>query len=105
MDELKALRKKKLEQLQHQQKEQSQEQQNQEQLEQLEGMVKQVFTKKALERYGNIKAAIPERATQIIVILTQAIQSGQITKIDDNTLKEILKKITPKKKEINIKRV
>ncbi|MBL7055326.1 hypothetical protein ISS07_00260 [Candidatus Woesearchaeota archaeon] len=105
MDELEAIRKKKLEALQNQQAEQSQEHQAQEQLQQLEGMVKQVFTKKALERYGNIKTAFPERATQIIVLLSQAIQSGQLTQVDDNTLKEILKKITPKKKDIKITRV
>ena len=67
-------------------------------------MVKQAFTKEALERYSNLKTAFPDRVVQLLVILAQAIQSGQITKIDDNTLKELLKKLTPEKKEFKIKR-
>ena len=89
---------------QFQQQSQEEEQMKQ-QIEQLEAIVKQALTKEALERYGNLKAAFPDRAVQLLVILTQAIQSGQVTRIDDNTLKEILKKITPEKKDIKIKRV
>ena len=95
-------RKKQLEEMQQQAQEQ---QQLQQQIQQLEIMVKQAFTREALERYGNLKAAFPDRAVQLLVILAQAIQSGQITKIDDNTLKEILKKLSPEKKDIKIKRV
>jgi len=110
MDELDEIRKRKLEELKKQQVEgmqqQAQEQQQlQQQIQQLETLVKQSFTKEALERYGNLKAAYPERAVQLLVILSQAIQSGQVSKIDDNTLKEILKKITPEKKDFKIKRV
>ena len=66
-------------------------------------MVKQLLTKEALERYGNIKAAYPEKAMQIIAIIGQAIQAGRINKIDDDQLKELLKKITPQKKEFKVK--
>ena len=109
MDELEEIRKRKLDELKKQQVEsmqqQAQEQQQlQQQIQQLEALVKQSFTKEALERYGNLKAAFPERAVQLLVILSQAIQSGQLTKIDDNTLKDILKKITPKKKDFRIRR-
>ena len=79
--------------------------QMQQQIQQLEIIVKQALTKEALERYGNLKAAFHDRAVQLLVILAQALQSGQITKIDDNTLKEILKKISTEKKDIKIKRV
>ena len=79
--------------------------QMQQQIQQLEIIVKQALTKEALERYGNLKAAFHDRAVQLLVILAQALQSGQITKIDDNTLKEILKKISHEKKDIKIKRV
>ena len=110
MDELEDIRKKKLEALKQQQvqgmQQQAQEQEQlQQQIAQLEMAVKQAFTKEALQRYGNIKAAFPDRAVQLLAILAQAIQAGQLQTIDDNTLKEILKKLTPKKKEINIKRV
>jgi len=105
MDELEGIRRRKLEELRKQQLNQMQEEQQlQQQVQQLEEIVKQVLTKEALERYGNLKAAYPDRAVQLLVILAQAIQSGQITKIDDDMLKEILKKLTPKKKEFKIKR-
>ena len=80
------------------------EQQMQQQIAQLEAIVKQAFTKEALERYGNLRTAYPDRAVQLLVILAQAIQSGQITKIDDSALKSILKKLTPEKKDFRIKR-
>ena len=109
MDELEEIRKKKLEELKKQQVESMQQQvqdqqQLQQQIQQLEALVKQSFTKEALERYGNLRAAFPERAVQLLVVLSQAIQSGQLTKIDDNTLKDILKKITPEKKDFRIRR-
>ena len=110
MSELDAIRKKKLEELQRLQQERFQQQaqeemQVQQQIAQLEAIVRQALTKDALVRYGNIKAAHPEKAVQILVILAQAIQSGHIQKIDDNTFKEILRKITPKQRDIKIKRV
>lgn len=93
------IRKKQLEQVQQQAQEQEQFQQ---QVQQLEIMVKQALTKEALERYGNLKTAFPEKAVQLLVILAQAIQSGQISKIDDNTLKEVLRKLTPAKRDFKI---
>jgi len=110
MDELEEIKKRKLEELKNAQLGQMQQQvqegeQLKQQLQQLEAIVKQAFTKEALERYGNLKAAFPDRAVQLLVILAQAIQSGQITKIDDDALKEILKKLSPEKKDIKIKRV
>ena len=109
MDELDKIKKRKLGELQKQQEQainqQLQEQaQLQQQIQQLEFIVKQVLTKKALERYGNLKTAHPEKAVQLLVILAQAIQSGQIDKIDDDKLKEILKKLTPPKKDFKIRK-
>ena len=93
------LRKRQLEQMQQQAQEQEQLQQ---QVQQIELIVKQALTKEALERYGNLKTAFPEKAVQLLVILAQAIQAGQISKIDDDTLKEVLKKLSPKKREFKI---
>ena len=109
MDELEELKKKKLQELQQKQQEslqnQAQEQaQLQQQIEQLEAAVKQFFTKEALQRYGNLKAAHPEKAVQVLVVLGQLMQSGKITsKITDDQLKELLKQIEPKKKDFTIK--
>ena len=110
MDGLEEIRKRKLHELRKSQLEKIQQQsqeetQLQQQIQQLELMVKQVLTKEALQRYSNLKPAFPDKAVQLLVILANAIQSGQISKVDDNTLKEILKKLNEGKKDINIKRV
>ena len=110
MDELEEIRRRKLSELRAAQLEKIQQQAKEEeqlkqQIEQLEVIVKQALTKEALQRYGNLKAAFPDRAVQLLVILAQALQAGQINKIDDDTLKEILKKISPEKRDVKIRRV
>jgi len=105
------LRKKKLEELMQYQQEKLQQQgqeqaQIQQQVEQMEEIVKQFLSKEALSRYGNLKTAHQEKALQLLVVLFQAIQKGQVRgKIDDSLLKKLLGQLTPKKKEIRIKRV
>lgn len=111
MPTLDEIRKKKLEELMRLQQDKVQQQaqeqaQIEQQIEQMEGIVKQALTKDALARYGNLKTAHQEKALQLLVILFQAMQKGQIqSKIDDSTLKKILVQLTPKKREIKIKRV
>ena len=107
MPTLDELRKKKLEELMQAQQQKSQEQgQIQQQIEQMESIVKQFFTKEALARYGTLKTAHQEKALQLLVVLFQAIQKGQIQgKVEDGLLKKILEQMTPKKKEIKINRV
>lgn len=111
MSTLEEIRRKKLEQLMQLQQDKLQQQaqeqaQIQQQIEYMENIVKQFLKKEALIRYGNIKTAHQEKAFQLLVVLFQALQKGQIqSKIDDSTLKKILEQLTPKKKEINIKRV
>ncbi len=109
MNELEEIKKRRLHELRRKQFEQMQEQtqeqeQLQQQVQQIEIIVKQALTKEALERYGNLKTAFPEKAVQLLVILAQAIQAGQITKIDDATLKEVLARLSPKKREFKINR-
>ena len=111
MPTLDEIKKRRLEELMHMQQERMQQQANeqaqiQQQIEQIESVTKQFMTKEALERYGTLKTAHHEKALQLLLILFQAIQKGQIqSKIDDSTLKKILEQLTPKKKEIKIKRV
>lgn len=111
MPTLDEIRKKKLEELMQLQQgklqQHAQEQaQIQHQIEQMENIVRQFLTKEALARYGNLKAAHQEKALQLLIILFQAIQKGQVQdKIDDLMLKRILGQLTPKKKDIKIKRV
>ena len=111
MPTLEEIKRKKLEELMRFQQEKLQQQTNeqsqmQQQIEQMEDIVRQFFTKEALARYGSLKTAHHEKALQLLLILFQAIQKGQIQgKVDDSTLKKILEQLTPKKKEIKIKRV
>ena len=92
--------------MQSQQENLQEQAQMQQQIGQMESIVRQFLTKEALERYGNLKTAHHEKALQLLVVLLQAIQKGQIKgKIDDSMLKKILEQLTPKKKEIRIKRV
>ena len=111
MPTLDEIRKKKFEELMRLQQEKLQQQsqehaQIQQQIEQMENIVKQFLTSDALSRYGTLKTAHQEKALQLLVVLFQAIQKGQIQgKVDDSTLKKVLEQLTPKKKEIKIKRV
>ena len=106
MNELEEIKKRKLRELMEQQQDQMAEQQQAEQqIGQLETAVKQFLSKEALERFGNLKTAHSEKALNVLVVLGQMIQSGQISqKIDDTQFKDILKQIEPKKKLFKIKR-
>jgi programmed cell death protein 5 len=65
-----------------------------------------VLTPEARNRLANIKLARPEFAAQIENLLIQLAQSGQLAeKIDDKQLKEILLKISKKKRDIKIRKV
>ena len=97
------IRKKKLEEMKNMQGV-NEEQQLQQQIQEIESVVKTKLTKDALERYGNIRTAYPEKAVQLIVLLGEFLQSGKVDIIDDNMLKEIIMRITPKKKEFRIRR-
>jgi len=69
-------------------------------------ILRQLLTPEARERLTNIKLAKPELATQIENLLVALAQSGKITKrIDDAQLKEILRRVMPKKREISIRRI
>ncbi|MFH1849087.1 MAG: DNA-binding protein [archaeon] len=109
MSDLEELKRKRLEQMMAEQQNAIQQQMAQEaqlehQVQQLEAIVKQRLTKEALERYGNLKSAHPETAIQLLIVLAQAIQRGQIMTIDDEKLRQILMKLTPKKREFSIRR-
>lgn len=110
MEDIEEIKRRKLMEFQKKQEElqkQGEEQQQLEaQLEQLEAVVKQFLSKKALERYGNVKAAHQGKAVQLLVVLGQAIQQGQITeKMSDEQLKNILTQLEPEKKDFKIKRI
>ena len=100
------IKQRKLEELQNQQSQQNvEEMQMKAQIEQLEVIVKTVLSKDALQRYGNLKTAHPEKAVKLLVVLGQLIQQGKIKQLNDEELKQLLFQINPAKREIKIKRV
>lgn len=110
MDELEEIRKRKMLELRQQYSQQASqeaydESQAQQQLRQIEAVVRQRMTKEALSRFSNIKAADPDKASQIMVLLAQLLQTGRLTMIDDNILKDILTRISGRKREMKIRRV
>lgn len=95
-DESESIKRKKLELYMQRMQEQASQQQAEEaqasqQLAALEGMVKVRLTRDALQRYGNIKAAHPERAVQLLVVLGRLINTGRAGMIGDEELKSVLR--------------
>jgi programmed cell death protein 5 len=112
MDDIEAIRKKKLRNLQQQQQQQqmfSQEDfedaQQKEFEDQKKLILRAILTDDARERLGRIKAARPEMAENLENQLIMLAQSGRLkNKINDEQLRELLSKILPKKRDITIRR-
>ncbi|MDI6737997.1 MAG: DNA-binding protein [Nanoarchaeota archaeon] len=105
MDELEAIRQKKLQEMQEPALQERI--QLRQQVAQIEGAAKLWMDAEAVSRYGTLKAAHPEKALQAAILIAQFVQSGKITKvITDEQLKELLIYLDEKKKEtkINIQR-
>lgn len=105
--ELQEIRRKKLEALQQQGTDAAQDEMAREQFDQQRQVVlRQILTTEARERLARIKIAKPEFVENVENQLIMLVQSGQVgERIDDKTLVQILEKVTPKKREISIKRV
>ncbi|MFQ6060982.1 MAG: DNA-binding protein [Thermoplasmata archaeon] len=105
-EELEALRKRKLQELQLQQQQRMAEEAQAAQLEaQRQAILRQILTPEARERLGRIQLAHPEVAEGVANQLILLAQSGRVqSAIDDATLRQILRKILPKKREIRIER-
>jgi len=100
MDELEDIKQRRLQAMQQQAEEHAQLEQ---QIDQLETMVKSKFTKEALQRFGNVKTAHPEKAVQVLLVLGQALQNKHVEVIDDTILKQLLSNLN-EKKDIKIMR-
>ena len=67
--------------------------------------LQQILTPDARSRLANIRAAKPEFAEQIELQLIQLAQSGRISsQITDAQLKEILRRVQDRKRDIKIRR-
>ena len=113
MDELEELRRKRMMELQAQansapaqsaieqqmQEHQMQEQQIEQQIEQI---MKQIMSTEARQRMTTLKMAKPEFARQVELMLIQLYQGGRLTKLTDDQLKALLRKISGTKRERKI---
>ncbi len=105
-DELEAIRRRKLQELQqYQDQAMVQQQMRDQQMAQRQTILRQILTPEARERLGRIELAYPELADSIENQLIALAQSGRVQRaIDDATLKQILERVMPKKRDIKIER-
>lgn len=105
-EDLEEIKKEKMEELKEKKQSQGAQEGAKEKMEaQKKAMLRQVMTSDARERLARVRMARPELAERIesqIIALAQ--RGGTKGKIDDSTLKDLLKKLSGEKKEINIKR-
>ncbi len=107
MDDLEELRKKKLQELQQRLQEEKLREEQTRQVElQKRSLLMDILTPEARGRLANIKVARPEFASQIEILLIKLAQSGQLKqKLTDAQLKQMLLKISAKKRDIRIRRM
>ncbi|MEG3224516.1 MAG: hypothetical protein BME94_03070 [Methanobacteriales archaeon Met13] len=116
MSDIEEIRRRRMEQLQQQAAQQPSHQPTQQEVEAQEQMrqemeaqkrqaMMQILTPEARGRLANLRLTRPEYVDQIELQLIQLAQMGRITsKITDEQLKELLRKMAGQKKEINITR-
>ncbi|MDI6701914.1 DNA-binding protein [Methanothermobacter wolfeii] len=111
MTDLEEIRRKKMLELQQRAQQQNMEAEAQREMRQQFEMQKkqilmQILTPEARSRLANLRLTRPEFVEQIELQLIQLAQMGRVrSKITDEQLKELLKKVTGKKREIKISRV
>jgi len=108
MDDIEAIRKKKLRELQQQNafsQENFEEAQQKEYEEQKKQILRAILMDDARERLGRIRTARPELAENLENQLIMLAQSGRLkNKINDEQLRDLLSRILPKKRDITIRR-
>jgi len=104
--ELMELRRRKMADMQRQGEQQAvMEQQGQAMEAQRQAILRQLLTPEARDRLANVRMAYPDIARSVEDQLIRLAQNGQInSQIDEPTLKQILRKVSPQKREINIER-
>lgn len=106
MSDIEELRRKRMQELQKRAAEsETQEQMRQEFEVQKKQVIMQILTPEARSRLANLRLTKPEFVEQIELQLIQLAQMGRVqSKITDEQLKELLKKLSGKKRDISITR-
>ncbi len=104
--ELEQLRRRKMAEIQAQQERQAMAVEQQRQVEEQKQLImRQILTPEARDRMATLKMAYPEIARSVEDQLIALVQAGRIqSKVDDATLKQILRKVAPQKRDITIER-
>ncbi len=105
-DELDAIRRRKMMEYQQASEQATAQSQAREQvMAQRQLILRQILTQEARERLARIELAYPDLTESIESQLIALAQSGRVQKvIDDETLRQILTRLIPRKREIKIER-
>lgn len=110
-EELELIRRRRMAEMQNAQQQQLQQQaMMQEQAErreaEIQAVMRQILTPEARDRLATVRLAYPDVANAVEEQLIRLLQMGRVQgQIDDRTLKAILQKVTPQKRDIKIERV
>ncbi len=105
-NELDELRRRRMADLQRQQEQQVMAAERQHEIDQQkQAIMRQILTPEARDRLATLRMAYPDVVRSVEDQLIALVQAGRITQqVDDNTLKAILRKVAPQKRDITIER-